>query len=514
MQHAPGAYDWQLRRASDEQFAAMASNVRHIDLPLQVAGLVVGKKGVKINQIKQRSRAQVELAKDTLPSDENLKRLTMKGSDEELHKAEEMVYDLLSKWCVGEGSEGNFALLPVEVQRKIKEMPAPIADGDESTPQLEQQHPQHLHQQPQGTEDLLLQQQQQQQQLLQQQLQMQALQQQMLQQQVEPVTVAVPSDCFRVLARDSGSQIASIESMSKAKISYARWKQAPDSSETWLAIYGEPDNVRNARDMLIQIVDHLKQRLRPQAQQQPASADVSLPIGALQGSLPGASTMENMMGALGVAGDAQALGGVGGGGAQFGGGLMGGVLPQQAGLAMPQMMTQAFSNPQMPAASALGLAGGLTHMAQGGGDNMQQQQHLHQQQRQAQSITSSKSRGVDMPPRSCARHEILRCLEQGLSTRDTHVAMQGHTADGRPGVSLRTIQRVFKKTVHDNMAKHGIAAPAARRRRAPTFIRPGVMRSAHGSRHRRMTTPATSSWGGSMATFLTASCPSVRCLAG
>jgi hypothetical protein len=97
---------------------------------LQVTGLVVGKKGVKINQIKQRSKAHVELSKDVLPSDNNLKRLTIKGTKDELKKAEGMIYELLLKWCDGEGSEENFVLLPLEVQRRLKEFESNQEDGE------------------------------------------------------------------------------------------------------------------------------------------------------------------------------------------------------------------------------------------------------------------------------------------------------------------------------------------------------------------------------------------------
>ena len=97
---------------------------------LQVTGLVVGKKGVKINQIKQRSKAHVELSKDVLPSDNNLKRLTIKGTKDELKKAEGMIYELLLKWCDGEGSEENFVLLPLEVQRSLKEFESNQEGGE------------------------------------------------------------------------------------------------------------------------------------------------------------------------------------------------------------------------------------------------------------------------------------------------------------------------------------------------------------------------------------------------
>jgi len=42
----------------------------------------------------------VELAKEVLDTDANLKRLTMTGTHEEVAKAEEMIFDLLSKWYI------------------------------------------------------------------------------------------------------------------------------------------------------------------------------------------------------------------------------------------------------------------------------------------------------------------------------------------------------------------------------------------------------------------------------
>ena len=43
---------------------------------------------------------QVELAKEVLDTDANLKRLTITGTHEEAAKAEEMIFDLLSKWYI------------------------------------------------------------------------------------------------------------------------------------------------------------------------------------------------------------------------------------------------------------------------------------------------------------------------------------------------------------------------------------------------------------------------------
>ena len=163
-------------------------------------------------------------------------------------------------------------------------MPVPLANGEASDASAPHPAPQHLHtqqhMQSQGAECRLLPPPPQEQ--MQQQLQMQALQQQMMLQQTEPVTIAVPTEVFRVLARDQGSQIASIELMSNAKIQYARWKQMPESTDTWLAIYGEPENVSNARTMLLQVVEFIQRRLR--------SGDLST---------------HSMGGAVGVVGSAQ-----------------------------------------------------------------------------------------------------------------------------------------------------------------------------------------------------------------
>ena len=73
------------------------------------------------------------------------------------------------------------------------------------------------------------------------------------------------------------------------------------------------------------------------------------------------------------------------------------------------------------------------------------------------------------------RQDILLYKARGLSTRETHAAMQqdaakGHgfgAAQGDQGVSLRSIQRVYER-----MDKHGIAVPKVQRKRAPTFSGP------------------------------------------
>ena len=344
-----------------------SKSARHIDLPLQVAGLVVGKGGLKIKQIKQRSKAQVELAKDPLPSDANLKRLTIKGGSEEVRKAEVMVYDVLQKWCLGEDSQGNFALLPPDVQRRISEMPRPPAregEGEQSSTAHEpfqQALPPPLPQSPQRSAEVAQRQALHQHELLAQQQQQQ--QQQQLNhhhQQQEPTTINVPNDCFRVLASDQGSQIASIEAMSGAKIEYAKWKQTPDSPDTWLAIHGNPTQVDMAYRMLCQVILHLRQGSQMQAPPVP-ELRAPVPIPPLVNGLQGPGFVPQYGGIVGVGS---------------------GAVAQQQSLAIPGGLAQmgGMGVESIPGGSHVPLSGGLAQigLAHGGAGDINILQMLHQ----------------------------------------------------------------------------------------------------------------------------------------
>jgi hypothetical protein len=87
-----------------------------VDLPLEVTGLVVGKKGVTINKVKQLSKATVVLSADPLPENEKLKRLTIQGSKREVDIALDQIVKLLNSWCGFEsdsgGNQKNMDLLP------------------------------------------------------------------------------------------------------------------------------------------------------------------------------------------------------------------------------------------------------------------------------------------------------------------------------------------------------------------------------------------------------------------
>jgi hypothetical protein len=87
-----------------------------VDLPLEVTGLVVGKKGVTINKVKQVSKATVLLSADPLPDNEKLKRLTIQGSKREVDIALDQIVKLLNSWCGFEsetgGNQKNMDLLP------------------------------------------------------------------------------------------------------------------------------------------------------------------------------------------------------------------------------------------------------------------------------------------------------------------------------------------------------------------------------------------------------------------
>ena len=71
-----------------------------LDLPIEVAGLVVGKKGVTINAIKASSKAHVQLSALPLPDNPKCKRLTISGSSKrDVDDAKDQVVQILASWC-------------------------------------------------------------------------------------------------------------------------------------------------------------------------------------------------------------------------------------------------------------------------------------------------------------------------------------------------------------------------------------------------------------------------------
>jgi hypothetical protein len=235
----------------------------------------------------------------------------------------------------------------------------------------------------------------------------QAPQQQLQQQQMQmlPETFAVPADCFRVLASDSaqtlakcslsdssrctraltfenfrqGSRIASIESMCGAKIEYAKWKQTFDSNHTWLAIYGEPQNVTEAYNMLAQVVEDLRQRLGLLGQQQ-SSDERRAGNTAMDPPIDSAHIGLHGMHGRGLHFDAMTTG-ITAGGVDV-------LLQPHNSLAVPQHYAQQYA---LSAPSQLDLVSGHRQIPGAGGEvfgldnNMQllQQQRLKQQQLQS-----------------------------------------------------------------------------------------------------------------------------------
>ena len=94
-----------------------------LDIPLEVTGLVVGKKGTTIKQIKQTSKANVLLSADPLPDNEKLKRLTIQGSRREVENAQDQIVKLLNSWCGFESETGedhkNIDLLPTQTREIV-----------------------------------------------------------------------------------------------------------------------------------------------------------------------------------------------------------------------------------------------------------------------------------------------------------------------------------------------------------------------------------------------------------
>ena len=87
-----------------------------LDLPLEVTGLVVGKKGATINKIKVSSKANVVLSPDPLAENQKLKRLTIQGTKREVDLAQDQIIKILNTWCGFESETGenhrNIDLLP------------------------------------------------------------------------------------------------------------------------------------------------------------------------------------------------------------------------------------------------------------------------------------------------------------------------------------------------------------------------------------------------------------------
>jgi hypothetical protein len=87
-----------------------------LDLPLEVTGLVVGKKGATINKIKLSSKANVVLSPDPLAENQKLKRLSIQGTKREVDIAQDQIIKILNTWCGFESETGenhkNIDLLP------------------------------------------------------------------------------------------------------------------------------------------------------------------------------------------------------------------------------------------------------------------------------------------------------------------------------------------------------------------------------------------------------------------
>ena len=165
--------------------------------------------------------------------------------------------------------------------------------------------------------------------------------------------------------------------MCGAKIEYAKWKQTFDNDHTWLAIYGEPQNVTAAYNMLAQVVEDLRQRLGLLGQQQ--SSDERR-AGNTAVDPPTASAPMGLHGmhGRGLHFDAMTTG-ITAGGADV-------LLQPHNSLAVPQQYPQHYP---LSAPSQLGLVGGLRQPGAGGDvfglDNkmqLLQQQMLKQQQLQ------------------------------------------------------------------------------------------------------------------------------------
>jgi hypothetical protein len=167
-----------------------------IDLPIEVTGLVVGKKGTTISKIQESSRATLSLSANTLPENKKLKRITILGSDTEAKNAQDQIVRILIRWC--EFEHPNFDLLPEKTKCIV------AASKSKKSQQI--------------TGELL-----------------------------------IPRACIRFITGENYDNISHLEQLSGAKIFPVEAKAGDNPEMVRIAIIGNEQGVATARSSLCQV---------------------------------------------------------------------------------------------------------------------------------------------------------------------------------------------------------------------------------------------------------------------
>jgi hypothetical protein len=88
-----------------------------LDVPIEVIGLIVGKKGSTILKIQESSHAMISQASNTLSGSKKLKRITIHGTDSQAKNAQDQILGIIIRWC--EFEDQNFDLLPEKIKQIV-----------------------------------------------------------------------------------------------------------------------------------------------------------------------------------------------------------------------------------------------------------------------------------------------------------------------------------------------------------------------------------------------------------
>ncbi len=171
-----------------------------MDVPIEVAGLVVGKKGSTIGKIQELSHATISLSANTLPENKKLKRITILGSDKEAKNAQDQIVRILIRWC--EFEYPNFDLLPEKTQHIV------VASKSKKSQQI--------------TSQLL-----------------------------------IPRACIRFVAGENCDNISHLERSSGVQIVFVQAKAEDSPEMVRIAFVGNEQAVSTARSSICQVAIHL-----------------------------------------------------------------------------------------------------------------------------------------------------------------------------------------------------------------------------------------------------------------
>jgi hypothetical protein len=88
-----------------------------LDLPNEITGLVIGKKGTTIMKIQESSHAQITITAIMLPENKKLRRVSIIGSEQAAKNAQDQIIRLIVRWCDFEFP--NFDLLPEKTKQIV-----------------------------------------------------------------------------------------------------------------------------------------------------------------------------------------------------------------------------------------------------------------------------------------------------------------------------------------------------------------------------------------------------------